>query len=153
MDMSATTTIGRSPEEVFGYVAELGNDVNWRSGIVDSGWRCDGSVGPGSVGYSRASRFESVWRVTTYEPTARVDWEFTEGPLKGRGGYRLEPVDGGTRFTLVADIKPFGVMRLLGPAFGWMIRRLNRNDVETLRSILEGTADSAASQSGAQPAD
>jgi hypothetical protein len=75
--------------------------------------------------------------VTTLEPARRVDWQFIEGPLKGRGGYRLEPVTQGTRFTLVADVRSTGVLGRLGPIFGWMVGRWNRADVETLRRILE----------------
>jgi hypothetical protein len=44
MDMSATTTIGRSPEEVFKYVADATRDVDWRTGIIDSGMRSEGPV-------------------------------------------------------------------------------------------------------------
>ena len=140
MDVSATTTIGRSPRDVWEYLSDVTNDVNWRTGIVDSGLRSEGPVGLDSVGYAGTGKFETVYRVTTWEPYERVDWEFIEGPLAGRGGYRLEPVDGGTRFTLVGDVQPSGAMRLMGPAFGWMGRRQNGNDVEALRGILETPA-------------
>jgi len=143
MDMSATTTIRRSPEEVFDYVADVSHDVNWRTGIVDSGLRSQEPVGVGCVGYDATARFETVWRVTRLDPM-RVDWEFIEGPLKGHGGYRLEPDADGTRFTLVADVRPSGPMRLLGPLFGWMVRRQTRADIETLRRILESEEASTA---------
>jgi hypothetical protein len=136
MDMSATCTIRKSPGDVFEYVADVVRDVDWRAGITDSGIRSGGRLGVGSVGYSAGPGFEAVWQVTTLEPT-RVDWEFIEGPLKGRGGYRLETVAEGTRFTLVADVRPRGAMRLLGPVFGLMVRRWNRADVGTLKRILE----------------
>lgn len=136
MDMSATTLIRRSPEDVLEYVTDVARDANWRTGITDSGLRSEGPVGVGSVGYSGGRSFVAVWRITAVEPT-RIDWEFIEGPLKGRGGYRLEPVVEGTRFTLVATIRPVGAMRLLGPVFGWMVRRWNRADVATLKRILE----------------
>lgn len=124
------------PEDVFDYVADVTRDVNWRTGITSSGIRSDGPIGVGSVGYDGGHNFEAVWRMTVLEPT-RVDWEFIEGPLVGRGGYRLEPVGEGTRFTLFADIRPVGAMRLLGPVFGWMARRWNRADVAKLKHILE----------------
>ncbi len=60
-----------------------------------------------------------------------------EGPFGGTGGYRLEPVGDGTRFTLLADVEPSGVMRLLGPLFGRMGARQNQADVAKLKSILE----------------
>ena len=151
--MSATTTIGRPPGEVWAYVSDVSNDVNWRTGIVDSGLRSDGPVGTGSVGYASTAKFEAVYRVIAFEPISRVDWEFTEGPLSGRGGYRLEPTENGTRFTLVADVQPSGAMKLLGPAFNRMVRRWNRADIEALRTILESGTSSSGSQSSAEPAD
>ena len=147
--MSATITIGRTPEEVFEYISDVRNDVHWRTGIVESDLRSDPPVGSGSVGFARAGKIETVYKITTFEPGKRVDWEFIEGPFKGHGGYRLESTDSGTRFTLVADIKPSGAMRLLGPLFGRIGRRQNQNDVETLRDILEDSTDSSANQSDA----
>jgi len=139
MDMSATTIIRKPPEEVFNYICDVTNDVNWRTGIVDSGLRSDPPVGLDSVGYVSTGKVEMVYRVTVFEPVERVDWEYIEGPFKGHGGYRLESIESGTRFTLVADIKPYGVMRLLGPLFGQIVRRQIQNDVETLRQILENS--------------
>ncbi len=152
MDMSATTTIARSPEDVYDYVKDPTRDVNWRTGITDSGMRSDGPAGVGSIGYDGGRNFETVWRVTGLEPTRSVDWEFIEGPLKGRGGYRLEPVATGTRFTLVADVEPLGAMRFLGPVFGWMVRRWNRTDVGTLKRVLESEETPPVDRRGAEQA-
>ena len=148
----ATTTIGRPPGEVWAYLSDVGNDVNWRTGIVDSGLRSDEPVAPGSVGYASTGKSEAVCRMTTLEPPSRVDWEFIEGPLSGRGGYRLEHTESGTRFTLLADVQPAGAMKLLGPAFTWMVCRWNRADVETLRTILESGTSASGSQSSPERA-
>ncbi len=50
-------------------------------------------------------------------------------------------VEGGTQFTLVSDVEPTGMYKLLGPLFGWMGRRRNQADVEKLRDILESASD------------
>ena len=77
----------------------------------------------------------------SYNPGESVEWDIVSGPVLGRGGYRLVPVDGGTQFTLLADVEPTGLYKLLGPLFGWMGRRQNQADVERLRDILESTPD------------
>ena len=77
--------------------------------------------------------------MVSYIAGESVDWELLDGPYTGSGGYRLVPVDRGTQFTLVADVEPVGVYKLLGPLFGWMGRRRNQADVEKLRDILEST--------------
>ena len=66
----------------------------------------------------------------SYNPGESVDWELLNGPILGRGGCRLAPVEGGTQFTLVAGVKPSGAYKLLGPLFAWMGRRRNQADVE-----------------------
>jgi hypothetical protein len=79
--------------------------------------------------------------VVSYIAGESVDYELLDGPFKGSGGYRLVPVDGGTQFTLVADVEATGVYKLLGPLFAWQGRRRNQADVEKLRDILESTPD------------
>ena len=141
MEMNGTTMINRPTDVVFAYVIDLSNDANWRTGVDESGWESGEKIGPGAIGYTLAGDMKVEWRVTSYTPGESVDWELISGPYKGRGGYRFVPVDGGTQFTLVADIEPAGFYNLLGPLFGWIGRRQNQADVEKLRDILESTAD------------
>jgi uncharacterized membrane protein len=139
MEMNGTTVIGRPVETVFAYVNDVSNDVHWRTGITGSGLRSDQSLGLESIGYARVGDKEFEWRVVSYTAGESVDWELLDGPYTGSGGYRLVPVDSGTQFTLVADVEPSGMYKLLGPVFGWVGRRRNQADVEKLRDILEST--------------
>ncbi len=120
---------------------DVSNDVSWRHGVDESGYRSGDSFSPGSIGYTRVGDLEVEWRVVSYNAGESVDWELLNGPFLGRGGYRLVPVKSDTQFTLVADVEPSGVYKLLGPLFAWMGRRRNQADVEKLREILESTPD------------
>jgi len=137
MDLSATTTINVPTEVVYEYVADAANDVNWRTGVTESGLTTDSPLALGSEGYVKAGKQVARWKVTSITPGASVDWELTEGPYAGSGGYRLDDVDGNTRFTLVANVEPQGFHRLLGPLFARMGRKQNQTDVEALRALLE----------------
>jgi uncharacterized membrane protein len=137
MEMNGTTIIRRPVETVFNYVIDVTNDANWRTGLDETGFREGQSLAVGAIGYVRAGSQEVEWRVETYVPGERVDWKFLSGPFPGYGGYRFEAVEGGTRFTLVSDVRPAGVYRLLGPLFAWMGKRRNQADVEKLKGILE----------------
>jgi hypothetical protein len=137
MEMNGTTLINRPVDIVFAYVNDVTNDVHWRNGVDESGLRSGGTLGAGTIGYTVVGDLEVEWRVDGYDPGKSVDWTLLNGPFLGRGGYRLEPVDNGTQFTLVAEVEPSGVYRLLGPLFVWMGRRRNQADVEKLRDILE----------------
>jgi hypothetical protein len=141
MEMNGTTVIHRPVEKVFDYVCDVANDVHWRTGVEESGLKSGDTLDIGTVGYARAGDTEVEWRVTSYVPGERVDWELLNGPFLGGGGYRLAPVDGGTEFTLVGEIEPSGVYKLLGPLFAWMGRRRNQADVEKLRDILEAMGE------------
>ena len=141
MEMNGTIVIDRSVDTVFAYVIDFSNDVHWRTGAPESGLRSDQPFGPGTIGYTRVGEVETEWRVVSYVENESADWELISGPFKGSGGYRLVPVDSGTQFTLVADVEPAGVYKLLGPLFAWIGRRRNQADVEKLRDILESTPD------------
>lgn len=141
METNGTTVITRPIDTVFAYVNDVSNDVHWRNGVDDSGLRAGDSFDVGSSGYTYVGDVEVEWRVTSYAAGESVDWEFLNGPFEGRGGYRLVPVEGGTQFTLVGDVEPTGLYKLLGPIFAWMGKRRNQADVEKLRDILETTPD------------
>jgi uncharacterized membrane protein len=141
MEMDATVTIARPADAVFAYVSDISNDVHWRTGVTESGLSTEPPLGLGSCGYARAGDVETTYRVVSFTAGSSVDWELVDGPFQGQGGYRLVPVEGGTQFTLVADLEPSGVYKLMGPLFAWMGRRRNQADVEKLREILESILD------------
>jgi hypothetical protein len=115
--------LGRSVDTVLASVIDVANDANWRTGVDESGLQSGESIGPGVIGYTIAGDMKTEWRVVSYIEGESVDWDLISGPYKGRGGYRFMPVDGGTQFTLVADVEPSGWLKLLGPIFTWMGRR------------------------------
>jgi uncharacterized membrane protein len=139
MGMNGMTVIDRPVDVVYDYVMDVSNDANWRTGVEESGWQSDHSLSVGAIGYTLAGNQRAEWRVVSYIAGESVDWEFVSGPLTGHGGYRFVPAEGGTQFTLVADVAPTGWLRLLGPVFTWVGRRQNQRDVEKLRDILEST--------------
>jgi hypothetical protein len=139
MEMSGTTRINRPVETVFSYVMDVSNDAMWRTGVNESGWKPGETVGVGALGYTLAGKNKVEWRVVSYVEGESVDWDLISGPIRGRGGYHCKPIEGGTQFTLVADVEPTGWLKLLGPVFAWMGRRQNQADVEKLRDILEST--------------
>jgi uncharacterized membrane protein len=137
MELNGTVFIARPASEVYRYVMDVSNDKNWREGVDESGFRSGGSFSPGSIGYTRAGNVEVEWKILSSRPGESVDWELLSGPYKGFGGYRFQPIGNGTQFTLVSDVRPTGLYRLLGPIFAMMGRRQNQADVERLREVLE----------------
>jgi hypothetical protein len=141
MDLSATIVIERVPRDVYAFVADPSNDVHWRSGVTDSGLSTPLPLGVGSEGYVRVGDTEARWRVVGFTEGSSVDWELLSGPIRGTGGYRIEPDGEHTRFTLRADVEPRGAMRLLRPLVKRMGMRQNQADVERLKQLLEARGD------------
>lgn len=137
MELNGTIFIARPASEVYRYVMDVSNDKHWRQGVDESGFRSGDSFRTGSIGYTRAGETEVEWKIIAFKPGESVDWELLNGPFKGYGGYRFQPIGNGTQFTLVSDVRPSGFYRLLGPIFASMGRRRNQEDVERLREILE----------------
>jgi hypothetical protein len=141
MDQSATIVIERSPGEVFDYVMQVSHDAEWRTNIVEAAFTSDPPLGVGTTGFDRVSAngrdMIAAWKTVQYEPGVLARWTFDSGPLEGSGGYVCQPAGDSTRFTLEANVRPTGGMRLLGPLFGVMARRFNRDDVWKLKKILE----------------
>jgi hypothetical protein len=135
--MDATTEIRRSPEQVWEFVADPSNDVKWRTRVTESGLTSDPPLILGSEGYVRVGRTVIHWRVVDIDPGSSVDWDLLDGPIRGLGGYRLESLGANTRFTLVADVEPKGVLRQMGPLFGWIGRKAGQADVDKLKKLLE----------------
>lgn len=137
MELNGTVFIARPANEVYGYVMDVSNDKNWREGVDESGFRSGDSFSSGSIGYTRVGNAEVEWKIISFKPGESVDWELLNGPFKGFGGYRFQPIGNGTQFTLISDVRPTGFYRLLGPIFKSTGRRRNQADVEKLRDILE----------------
>lgn len=139
MELNGTVFIARPASEVYGYVMDVSNDKHWRQGVDQSGFRSGDSFSLGSIGYTRVGESEVAWKIISFKPGESVDWELLNGPFKGFGGYRFQPIGNGTQFTLVSDVQPSGLYRLLGPIFAMNGRRRNQEDVERLREILESS--------------
>jgi uncharacterized membrane protein len=143
VSQSATIIIDRPAKEVFNYVMDIPNDAHWRihTGVVEAAYTSDPPLGVGTTGFDRISvngrDMVVEWRTVEYEPGMLARWEFVSGPTQGSGGYVCEAIGDSTRFTLEANIKPTGPLRVLGPIFGMMVRRQISADVELLKTILE----------------
>ena len=66
-----TIEIGRPVEEVFAYIAEPKNNLEWEKGVEINEWTSEGPIGVGSKGRRVDNDFgrdEYVWEVTEWKP-------------------------------------------------------------------------------------
>lgn len=135
-------TIHRPAGEVFAFIADGLNGPKWRSGIVDI--RLVAGSGSGAV-YKQGvtgpggRRVDADYRVTTFEPNARLAFEAIAGPVRPTGEYVLEEVDGGTRLTFALQTELGGIKKLL---MSGAVQKTMDSEVqatERLKTLLEST--------------
>jgi hypothetical protein len=97
----ASTTIEATPDEVWAVLADGPGWADWDSGVIS----VDGELAPGSeirlVSSVSPTRTFKL-KVTAFEPGHRLELSsgMPLGLFTGVRGYDLEPVAGGTRFTM-----------------------------------------------------
>ena len=141
MELERSVDIGRPAEDVFAYLMDVKNNIQWEKSVVEMEYTSEGPVGVGSTG-RRVEKMmgtdESDWEITEYEENKRVAMKFESPKFRGNVGFDLEPTDAGTRlvFRMRGEVKGM-VSKLLMPLFMPMVRRQVRGNFDTLKGILE----------------
>jgi len=144
MHAEHTVTIGRSAEDVFGYLADGTHNRDWRNGVLEIE-RTSDADGQGAtyrqvLAGPRGRRIDGDYRVTVFDPPNRLEFLVIAGPARPRGVFELsENSDQSTSVRFALDIEPSGMMRLMTP----MISKQMRSEVaqlDSLKAILERTA-------------
>ena len=142
MRVEESIEINRPLEEVFDYVAEVGNFPEWTAhtlevrkdtpSIPQQGDRF--TVAIKSVG----RRFETPYERTSYEPKRRYTDRAVGGPIPNqRWDYTFQEVPGGTRLTQAVEAEGGGFLKLLEPLQKRAVKRQPRKDLQTLKDLLE----------------
>ena len=137
-----TVEIARTPEAVFDYLADQGNEIQWNPDCVSMEKLTAGPVGVGT-------RFRAKWK---QGPVVETECTRFERPRMWRyenGGQisvvltvTLEPTpSGGTRMTSHGEWTPNGWFRLVFPVFVRVMRRAERGVVANARRALEERRD------------
>jgi len=135
-----STTIARSPEEVFNFLGNAENDPQWRPGIADIR-RVSGN-GEAGTRYRQGMkgpmgrRIPADVEITEHRPNELIAFRATQGPVRPQGRYEISATQGGSRvrFTLEAEVK--GLKKLMAP----MVQKAMNREVgalSNLKRILE----------------
>lgn len=148
IEFTIETEIGRPPATVFAYVTDPGKLPSWQTNTVSAVQEGEGPLRKGTRlrEVHRApggKEIASLVEVSELEPDRLFALRMVEGPLPIHGRITLEPIGAGTRMLFTVHGRPTGVMRLLQPVLRRSIRRQFEQHCATLKSILEGEAQSA----------
>ena len=98
-ELRGSIDIGRPVEDVFAYLTDVKNNLDWESGVVESELTSDGPIGVGSKG-RRVEKFfgtgKSTWEVTEYDANKRAAVRFESDRAVGDGSFELEATENAT---------------------------------------------------------
>lgn len=138
--VGAEVVIGRSPEDVFAFVADSENDPQWCH-LVPEVTRV-GETEAGLPRYKYVQLFGPMRSEGTVEVNSMSPPSEFRSTTEAMGGvfktvYTLAPSDGGTVFNHVNHVSWSGGMRLMHPVQKFMTRRIMNRQLSKLRSILQ----------------
>ena len=139
--ISHSIVIARSQEDVFNFVTDFRNDTKWWKPVIRTRMITDGTMKVGSEFEQTAKvMFVTVKNkliVTDWHPPQYADYinESPQLPFKLR--YQFDEVEGGTRFTLIAELEMKGALGLLKPITMWTLHRQLNSFFGLLKQVLE----------------
>ena len=142
MNITAHVEINRSLDEVFAFVSSYLNDPQWIGPMVEA----QQTPTPAAIGttvrgvaHFLGRRLEMDGVVTTYVLNHMICLS-SASPFPQADCRICEDVNGRTRFSIVIQAAPGGVIKLLTPILAYLGRRQVARDVQTLKQVLEARA-------------
>lgn len=137
MRIQTEVVVTRKPEEVFAYLADIENEARWNPWAIQVEKISEGPIGAGSRFRGLYKRFGAVEQeLRDYVPPRSLTYlSNTMGEAKMR--FMLEPAGSGTSVQIIGEADPPGLMRLLDPLMGMMMRSHFRDLAAGIKKDLE----------------
>ncbi len=146
MNVKQSVFINRAAEEIFAYVSDIENLVDWSSVIISTRKISPGEIHVGATMRSTI-RFLGKWlditfEIVEYEPSRYLTLKSIAGVTPCLFCYQFEPTeDGGTIVSQGTIIHlTGGILDLTESVVTSVVRRQLEHDLLTLKDILEASA-------------
>jgi uncharacterized protein YndB with AHSA1/START domain len=140
-----TVSIARPRGDVFAYVADMRNRVEWHEDVMYAELLTSEPVRVGTVVCTRlralGREYEYEWRVTEHEPPRRVVMESVAGRHPSSHEYDLAEVEGATELTVTVTVRLAGPLRIVRPAIAGRTQRGLERDVANVKELMEDGAE------------
>lgn len=129
--------IDRSPAEVFDYLVDLRNELEWNPDVQSMEKLTDGPIGVGT-------KFLAKWKQSRqievecirFERPRR--WAYSNGgPLSVVFDVTLTPQGTGTWLAARFDARPHGLLKLFFPVLLRQLRRAEKQNMQHIKNVLE----------------
>ena len=112
-------SISRPREEVFAYVADARNRVEWHDDVMSAELLSAEPIRAGTIVRTRlralGGEYEYEWRVTEHEPPRRVVMESVAGRHPSSHAFELADAGGATRLEITVAVRLQGPLRFVQP--------------------------------------
>lgn len=133
--------IKRPVEKVFAYTTDAKSWPKWQSTIPEAEQTSQGSVRVGTTfkGIIRMMGLGMKWtaKATEYDANRKFGKNIVCGPITNQQHNTYDPTEGGTKFTIIYDLKVGGLMKLFSPMVVSSTRKGLKKALGNLKGILE----------------
>jgi uncharacterized membrane protein len=133
--------IKRPAEKVFAYTTDAKSWPKWQSTFPEAEQTSQGPVGVGTTfkGKIRMMGLTMKWtaKAMEYEPNRKFGKNIACGPITNEQHNTYDPIAGGTKFTIVYNMKVGGLMKLFSPMIVSSTRKALKKALSNLKSVLE----------------
>lgn len=143
IEVQTSAVINRPIDQVFEYVSQIENCLEWVPGLVMARQVNDGPIGIGTVGVETFQapfgRLDIEWEITDYQPNKVCTFEAETFLAQSKVTFRLQPVEAGTRLMYLHESQPRGIFKLIPKRL--MVQFITKNRKRLLakiKQILEG---------------
>ena len=128
-------------DKVFAYTTDAKNWPKWQSFIPEAEQTSQGpmTVGATFKGVNRVMGRSMKWTAvaTEYESNKKWGKKIASGDVAIEEHMTYSPVEGGTTFTIVYNMKAGGFLKLLLPMMAGSLRKETKKSLGNLKRILE----------------
>ena len=139
MEINESIFISQSPEKIWAFLLLVSTDVQWRDGITKAELTSKPPHGIGSTGIHVHKDFgEMPWTIIQWEDQRHMEWVHRDSAIKGSiASYHVEPENGGSRFTLQAEMKGPLFMKIVMFFLKGKMKKGTIAELQKLKSIME----------------
>jgi uncharacterized protein YndB with AHSA1/START domain len=139
-----SVVVQRPIDEVFAYFTDPATLPEWQASALEAQLEGEGPMRAGSRAVETRKflgrRMESTMEVLEYEPPRRFTIKASAGPVPFQVTSDLSEEDGDTLVRSVVEGEPGGFFRLAEPLVVRAVERELRNNLATLKDVLEARA-------------
>jgi uncharacterized membrane protein len=133
--------IKRPADRVFAFTTDAKSWPKWQSTFPEAEQTSQGPVGVGTTfkGKIRMMGLTMKWtaKAMEYEPNGKFGKNIACGPITNEQHNTYDPIEGGTKFTIVYNMKVGGLMKLFSPMIVSSTRKALKKALSNLKAILE----------------